>query len=134
MEKILGYPLCCIFPPGATAYELRHSSINRQVANVVTKMMLTWLHCHVSIKSHYNSTTSGAKHRRMSERGETDSRSIGSSDKFRATAVRRNVVNHQTRLMMAQRRQLDIFTKGRIVGMLESSRSQTEEPRILNVD
>ncbi|GFW71878.1 transposable element Tcb2 transposase [Trichonephila clavipes] len=33
----------------------------------------------------------------MSERGETDSRSIGSSDKFRATAVRRNVVNHQTR-------------------------------------
>ncbi|GFV55031.1 hypothetical protein TNCV_989441 [Trichonephila clavipes] len=32
----------------------------------------------------------------MSERGETDSRSIGSSDKFRATAVRRNVVNHQT--------------------------------------
>ncbi|GFX03728.1 transposable element Tcb2 transposase [Trichonephila clavipes] len=33
----------------------------------------------------------------MSERGETDSRSIGSSDKFRTTAVRRNVVNHQTR-------------------------------------
>ncbi|GFY31241.1 transposable element Tcb2 transposase [Trichonephila clavipes] len=33
----------------------------------------------------------------MSERGETDSRSTGSSDKFRATAVRRNVVNHQTR-------------------------------------
>ncbi|GFY25073.1 transposable element Tcb2 transposase [Trichonephila clavipes] len=33
----------------------------------------------------------------MSERGETDSRSIGSSEKFRATAVRRNVVNHQTR-------------------------------------
>ncbi|GFX12223.1 transposable element Tcb2 transposase [Trichonephila clavipes] len=32
----------------------------------------------------------------MSERGETDSRSIDSSDKFRATAVRRNVVNHQT--------------------------------------
>ncbi|GFT88801.1 transposable element Tcb2 transposase [Trichonephila clavipes] len=28
---------------------------------------------------------------------ETDSRSIGSSDKFRATTVRRNVVNHQTR-------------------------------------
>ncbi|GFW95598.1 hypothetical protein TNCV_1904331 [Trichonephila clavipes] len=62
----------------------------------------------------------------MSERGETDSRSIGSSDKFRATAVRRNVVNHQTRGMMAQRRQLDMFTKGRIFGMLESSRSQTE--------
>ncbi|GFV54904.1 hypothetical protein TNCV_3026471 [Trichonephila clavipes] len=38
-----------------------------------------------------------AKHRRMSERGETDSRSIGSSDKFRATAVRRNVVDHKTR-------------------------------------
>ncbi|GFU29820.1 transposable element Tcb2 transposase [Trichonephila clavipes] len=33
----------------------------------------------------------------MSERGETDSRSIGSSDKFHATVVRRNVVNHQTR-------------------------------------
>ncbi|GFT92565.1 hypothetical protein TNCV_1480601 [Trichonephila clavipes] len=59
----------------------------------------------------------------MSERGETDSRSIGSSDKFRDTAVRRNVVNHQTRRMMAQRRQLNMFTKGRIVGMLESSRS-----------
>ncbi|GFT70694.1 hypothetical protein TNCV_4627111 [Trichonephila clavipes] len=67
------------------------------------------------------STTSCAKHRCMSERGETDSRSIGSSDKFRATAVRRNVVNHQTRGMMAQRRQLDMFTKGRIFGMLESS-------------
>ncbi|GFW07606.1 transposable element Tcb2 transposase [Trichonephila clavipes] len=36
--------------------------------------------------------------------------------------------------MMAQRRQLDMFTKGRIVGMLESSRSQTEVYRILNVD
>ncbi|GFV83949.1 transposable element Tcb2 transposase [Trichonephila clavipes] len=36
--------------------------------------------------------------------------------------------------MMAQRRQLDKFTKGRIVGMLESSRSQTEVFRILNVD
>ncbi|GFY10662.1 uncharacterized protein TNCV_2194831 [Trichonephila clavipes] len=35
--------------------------------------------------------------------------------------------------MMAQRRQLDIFTKGRIVGMLKSSRSQTEVSRILNV-
>ncbi|GFY12636.1 transposable element Tcb2 transposase [Trichonephila clavipes] len=33
----------------------------------------------------------------MSERGETDSRCIGSSDKFRATAGRRNVVNHRTR-------------------------------------
>ncbi|GFY36619.1 transposable element Tcb2 transposase [Trichonephila clavipes] len=33
----------------------------------------------------------------MLERGETDSRSIGSSDKFRATVVRRNVVNYQTR-------------------------------------
>ncbi|GFW60497.1 transposable element Tcb2 transposase [Trichonephila clavipes] len=33
----------------------------------------------------------------MSERGETDSRSIGNSDKFHATAVRKNVVNHQTR-------------------------------------
>ncbi|GFV15662.1 transposable element Tcb2 transposase [Trichonephila clavipes] len=33
----------------------------------------------------------------MSERGATDSRIIGGSDKFRATAVRRNVVNHQTR-------------------------------------
>ncbi|GFX22094.1 transposable element Tcb2 transposase [Trichonephila clavipes] len=32
----------------------------------------------------------------MSECRETDSRSIGSSDKFRATDVRRNVVNHQT--------------------------------------
>ncbi|GFS47959.1 transposable element Tcb2 transposase [Trichonephila clavipes] len=45
----------------------------------------------------FQSTTSCAKHRRMSERGETDSRSVGSSDKFRASAVRRNVVNHQTR-------------------------------------
>ncbi|GFX96560.1 transposable element Tcb2 transposase [Trichonephila clavipes] len=36
--------------------------------------------------------------------------------------------------MMAQRRQLDMFTKGRIVGMLESSRSQTEVSRILNMD
>ncbi|GFV75840.1 transposable element Tcb2 transposase [Trichonephila clavipes] len=36
--------------------------------------------------------------------------------------------------MMAQRRQLDMFTKGRIVGKLESSRSQTEVSRILNVD
>ncbi|GFT80684.1 paired domain-containing protein [Trichonephila clavipes] len=70
----------------------------------------------------------------MSKLGETDSRSIGSSDMFRATDVRRNVVNHQTRLMMAQRRQLDMFTKGRIVGILESSRSQTEVSRILNVD
>ncbi|GFV70293.1 transposable element Tc3 transposase [Trichonephila clavipes] len=70
----------------------------------------------------------------MSERGETDSRSIGISDKFRATAVRRNVVNHQTRRVMAQRRQLDMFTEGRIVGMLESSRSQTEVSLILNVD
>ncbi|GFW09561.1 transposable element Tcb2 transposase [Trichonephila clavipes] len=70
----------------------------------------------------------------MSEHGETDSRSIDSSDKFRATAVRRNVVNHRTRGMMAQRRQFDMFTKGRIVGVLESSRSQTEVSRILNVD
>ncbi|GFV08987.1 transposable element Tcb2 transposase [Trichonephila clavipes] len=70
----------------------------------------------------------------MSKLGETDSRNIGSSDMFRATAVRRNVVNHQTRLMMAQRRQLDMFTKGRIVGILKSSRSQTEVSRILNVD
>ncbi|GFW44367.1 transposable element Tcb2 transposase [Trichonephila clavipes] len=38
-----------------------------------------------------------AKHRHMLERRETNSRSIGCSDKFRATAVRRNVVNHQTR-------------------------------------
>ncbi|GFX08848.1 transposable element Tc1 transposase [Trichonephila clavipes] len=36
--------------------------------------------------------------------------------------------------MMAQRCQLDMFTKGRIVGMLESSRSHTEVSRILNVD
>ncbi|GFV19592.1 transposable element Tcb2 transposase [Trichonephila clavipes] len=36
--------------------------------------------------------------------------------------------------MMAQRRQLDMITKGRIVGLLESSRSQTEVPRFLNVD
>ncbi|GFU34309.1 transposable element Tc1 transposase [Trichonephila clavipes] len=35
---------------------------------------------------------------------------------------------------MAQRRRLDMFTKGRIVGMLESSRSHTEVSRILNVD
>ncbi|GFU57427.1 transposable element Tc1 transposase [Trichonephila clavipes] len=34
----------------------------------------------------------------------------------------------------AQRRQLDMFTKGRIVGMLESSRSQSEVSHILNVD
>ncbi|GFX36672.1 transposable element Tc3 transposase [Trichonephila clavipes] len=70
----------------------------------------------------------------MSERGETDSCSIGSSDKFRATAVRRSVFNPQTRRMMAQRRQMDMFRKERIVGMLESSRSQTEVSRILNVD
>ncbi|GFW89757.1 transposable element Tcb2 transposase [Trichonephila clavipes] len=36
--------------------------------------------------------------------------------------------------MMAQRCQLDMFTKGRIVRMLESSRSQTEVSRILNMD
>ncbi|GFU04062.1 transposable element Tcb2 transposase [Trichonephila clavipes] len=36
--------------------------------------------------------------------------------------------------MMAQRRELDMFTKGRIVGMLESSRSQTEVSRILNME
>ncbi|GFT92542.1 hypothetical protein TNCV_1480471 [Trichonephila clavipes] len=42
------------------------------------------------------STTSCAKHRHMSESGETNSRSIGSSDKFRASPVRRNVVNQQT--------------------------------------
>ncbi|GFU55309.1 transposable element Tcb2 transposase [Trichonephila clavipes] len=36
--------------------------------------------------------------------------------------------------MMAQRRQLNMFTKGRIVGMLEFSRSQTEVSQILNVD
>ncbi|GFY18959.1 hypothetical protein TNCV_3876471 [Trichonephila clavipes] len=36
---------------------------------------------------------------------------------------------------MARRRQLDMFMKGRIVGMLKSSRSQTTEvSRILNVD
>ncbi|GFT71161.1 transposable element Tcb2 transposase [Trichonephila clavipes] len=35
---------------------------------------------------------------------------------------------------MAQRRQLDMFTKGRIVGMPESSRPQTEVSRILNGD
>ncbi|KFM71805.1 Transposable element Tcb2 transposase, partial [Stegodyphus mimosarum] len=34
---------------------------------------------------------------------------------------------------MAQRRQLEMFAKGRIVGMLESKRSQTEASRILNV-
>ncbi|GFX84765.1 transposable element Tcb2 transposase [Trichonephila clavipes] len=36
--------------------------------------------------------------------------------------------------MMAQRCQLDMFTKGRIIGMLESSRSQTKVSRILNVE
>ncbi|GFW20130.1 paired domain-containing protein [Trichonephila clavipes] len=36
--------------------------------------------------------------------------------------------------MMAHGGQLDMFTKRRIVGMLESSRSQTEVSRILNVD
>ncbi|GFX33644.1 transposable element Tcb2 transposase [Trichonephila clavipes] len=35
--------------------------------------------------------------------------------------------------MMTQKRQLDMFTKRRIVGMLKSSRLQTEVPRILNV-
>ncbi|KFM70818.1 Transposable element Tcb2 transposase, partial [Stegodyphus mimosarum] len=35
---------------------------------------------------------------------------------------------------MAQRRQLEMFAKGRIVGMLESGRSQTEVSRILNVN
>ncbi|GFX10953.1 transposable element Tc1 transposase [Trichonephila clavipes] len=70
----------------------------------------------------------------MLELGETDSRSIGSSYKFHATDVRKNVVYHQTRGMMAQRRQLDVFTKGRIVGMLEFSQSQTDVSRILNVD
>ncbi|GFY09015.1 paired domain-containing protein [Trichonephila clavipes] len=44
----------------------------------------------------------------MSERGETDSRSIGCSDKFRATAVRRNVVNHQTRLWQRFQRTGDV--------------------------
>ncbi|GFV76710.1 transposable element Tcb2 transposase [Trichonephila clavipes] len=36
--------------------------------------------------------------------------------------------------MMAQRRQLDMFTKRKIVGILVSSRSQTEVSRIRNVD
>ncbi|GFY27026.1 paired domain-containing protein [Trichonephila clavipes] len=36
--------------------------------------------------------------------------------------------------MMAHRRQLDMLTKGRTVGMLKYSRSQTEVSRILNVD
>ncbi|GFW68180.1 transposable element Tcb2 transposase [Trichonephila clavipes] len=36
--------------------------------------------------------------------------------------------------MMAQRFQLDMLTKGRTIGMLESSRSQTEVSQILNVD
>ncbi|GFY35344.1 protein Wnt-11 [Trichonephila clavipes] len=54
------------------------------------------LHRHNS-RVGWRSTTSCTKHRRMSERGETDSRSIGSSEKFHATAVRRNVVNHQIR-------------------------------------
>ncbi|GFV02928.1 transposable element Tcb2 transposase [Trichonephila clavipes] len=36
--------------------------------------------------------------------------------------------------MMTQRRQLDIFTKGRIIGMMKSSRSHTEVSCILNVD
>ncbi|KFM70944.1 hypothetical protein X975_20608, partial [Stegodyphus mimosarum] len=36
--------------------------------------------------------------------------------------------------MMAQRRQLEMFVKGRIFGMLESGRSQTEVSRILNVN
>ncbi|GFV90566.1 transposable element Tc3 transposase [Trichonephila clavipes] len=35
---------------------------------------------------------------------------------------------------MAQRRQFDMLTNGRIFRMLESSRSQTEVSRILNVD
>ncbi|KFM63642.1 Transposable element Tcb2 transposase, partial [Stegodyphus mimosarum] len=35
---------------------------------------------------------------------------------------------------MAQRRQLEMFAKGKIVGMLESGRSQTEVSRILNVN
>ncbi|GFT73283.1 integrase catalytic domain-containing protein [Trichonephila clavipes] len=42
------------------------------------------------------------------ERGENDSRSIGSSDKFRATAVRRNVLNHQTRLWQRFQRTGDV--------------------------
>ncbi|GFW32138.1 transposable element Tcb2 transposase [Trichonephila clavipes] len=36
--------------------------------------------------------------------------------------------------MMAQRCQLDMFTKGRIVAMVESSRSQAKVSQILNVD
>ena len=41
---------------------------------------------------------------------------------------------NQTELMMAQRCQLDMFVKWRIVGMLKSRQSQTEMSRILNVD
>ncbi|GFW83115.1 transposable element Tcb2 transposase [Trichonephila clavipes] len=44
----------------------------------------------------------------MSERGENDSREIGSSDKFLATAVRRNAVNHQTRLCQRFQRKEDV--------------------------
>ncbi|GFV29244.1 paired domain-containing protein [Trichonephila clavipes] len=36
--------------------------------------------------------------------------------------------------MMEQRLQLVMFAKGRIIGILEYSRSQTEVSRILNVD
>ncbi|GFT53625.1 hypothetical protein TNCV_4986211 [Trichonephila clavipes] len=44
----------------------------------------------------------------MLEREETDSRSIDSSDRFRATAERRNVVNHQTRLWQRFQRTGDV--------------------------
>ncbi|GFT83548.1 hypothetical protein TNCV_4866151 [Trichonephila clavipes] len=52
---VLCYPLCCSSPPGgSTAYQLLHCSMNCQVANMVLKMMATWIyrqHFAVSINS-----------------------------------------------------------------------------------
>ncbi|GFV38908.1 transposable element Tcb2 transposase [Trichonephila clavipes] len=59
----------------------------------------------------------------MSERAETDSRSTDSSDKFLATAVQRNVVNHQTRLWQRFQR------TGHVTRQPASGRSRVTTPR-----
>ncbi|GFV19073.1 transposable element Tcb2 transposase [Trichonephila clavipes] len=70
----------------------------------------------------------------MSERGETDSRSIGSSDKFRATAVRRNVVKPSNKVNDGTKTPIGHVYERKNRWNAGTSRSQTEVSRILNVD
>ncbi len=64
---------------------------------------------------------------------ETGSRAIRRSSRLCATDVLRSELNYQKGPRMAQRRQLGMILKGRIIGMLGCGRSQTEVSQILNV-